>query len=205
MAALPAVILAGGRAMRMGGGDKVLLPLNGKPLLQHVLDRLRPQAQPIAISANGDAARFSAFGLPVLPDSLPNFPGPLAGILAAMDWASAIGAEAVVTAAGDTPFPPGDLVQRLREAGGSGLSLAADYDPNRRLRLHPVFGLWPVSLRSDLRQTLIAGQGRIRDFADRHDAVMAIFDGQQNAFLNVNTPDDLVHAATVGPMRKEYG
>lgn len=205
MPALPAVILAGGRATRMGGGDKVLLPLNGKPLLQHVLDRLRPQSEPIAINANGDAARFSAFGLLVLTDSLPDYPGPLAGILAAMDWAAAIGSEAVITAAGDTPFLPDDLVQKLRQAGGSGLSLAADYDQNRRLRLHPVFGLWPVRLRDDLRQTLSAGQRRIRDFTARHDAAIAIFEGQQNAFFNVNTPDDLVDAATVRPRRNEYG
>ena len=189
---LPAVILAGGRASRMGGGDKVLLMLDGKPLLAHLLDRLRPQAGPIAISANGDPARFAAFGLPVLPDPVADQPGPLAGILAGMDWAAGLGAPAVISAAGDTPFPPRDLVANLRAAGD--LALAADRDAGGELRLHPTFGLWPVSLRDELRAALQAGQRRIRRFAADHGYASALFGGS-DPFFNINRPEDLAMAA----------
>lgn len=191
---LPAVILAGGRSSRMGGGDKVLLALDGRPLIAHVLDRLAPQAGPLAISANGDPARFAGFGLPVLADSLPDFPGPLAGVLAAMDWAAALGADAVLTAAGDTPFPPADLAAGLQAAAGpSGLALAADHDAEGALRLHPTFGLWPTILREDLRAELQAGQRRVRRWTGRHHAGTALFAGHE-PFFNINTPDDLARA-----------
>ena len=107
------VILAGGRATRMGGGDKGLLPLGEARLLDHVVGRLAPQVAALALNANGDGARFAAYGLPVVPDSLAGFPGPLAGVLAGLDWAAERGAELVVTAAADTPFFPRDLVERL--------------------------------------------------------------------------------------------
>ncbi|HHX88424.1 MAG TPA: molybdenum cofactor guanylyltransferase, partial [Paracoccus sp.] len=120
------VILAGGRATRMGGGDKGLRQVAGRRLLDHVIDRLGPQVAGLAINANGDPARLAGFGLPVLPDSLPDHPGPLAGVLAGMDWAAGQGARAIVTAAADTPFFPPDLVARLQAAAGpSGLALAA--------------------------------------------------------------------------------
>ena len=192
---LPAVILAGGRASRMGGGDKVLLDLGGKPLLAHVIERLRPQAGPLAISANGDPARFASFGLPVLADSLPDFPGPLAGILAAMDWAADRDARAVISVAGDTPFLPVDLVERLQQAAGpAGLALAADTDAQGLVRMHPTFGLWPVALRADLRAALSAGQGRIRTFTDPREAKTALFDSRNQPFFNINTPADLTRA-----------
>lgn len=191
---LPAVILAGGLSSRMGGGDKVLLELNGQPLLAHVIARLAPQVGPLAISANGDPARFARFGLPVLADSLPDFPGPLAGILAAMDWAAGLGAASVLTAAGDTPFPPHDLAARLQAAGAQGLALAADRDSAGEARLHPTFGLWPTALREDLRAALAEGLRRPRQWAARHQAGTAIFDGPE-PFFNINTPADLAHAS----------
>ena len=191
---LPAVILAGGLSSRMGGGDKVLLDLHGQPLLAHVIARLAPQVGPLAISANGDPARFARFGLPVLADSLPDFPGPLAGILAAMDWAAGLGAASVLTAAGDTPFPPHDLAARLQAAGAQGLALAADRDSAGEARLHPTFGLWPTALREDLRAALAEGVRRPRQWAARHQAGTAIFDGP-DPFFNINTPADLAHAS----------
>lgn len=189
----PAVILAGGRASRMGGGDKVLLDLQGKPLLAHVIERLRPQTGNIALSANGDPARFAGFGLTVLPDEMPDYPGPLAGILAGMDWAAGRGAKAVISAAGDTPFLPPDLVERLQEAAGpTGLAIAADGDPPT---LHPTFGLWPVTLRDALRDALERGERRIRAFAAAQGAKTARFDGSALAFFNINRPEDMARAA----------
>lgn len=191
---LPAVILAGGLSSRMGGGDKVLLDLHGQPLLAHVIARLAPQVGPLAINANGDPARFARFGLPVLADSLPDFPGPLAGVLAAMDWAAGLGAASVLTAAGDTPFPPHDLVARLQAARPQGPALAADRDSSGETRLHPTFGLWPTALREDLRAALAEGVRRPRQWAARHQAGTAIFDGP-DPFFNINTPADLAHAS----------
>lgn len=191
---LPAVILAGGLSSRMGGGDKVLLDLHGQPLLAHVIARLAPQVGPLAINANGDPARFARFGLPVLADSLPDFPGPLAGVLAAMDWAAGLGAASVLTAAGDTPFPPHDLAARLQAAGAQGLALAADRDSAGEARLHPTFGLWPTALREDLRAALAEGLRRPRQWAARHQAGTAIFDGPE-PFFNINTAADLAHAS----------
>lgn len=194
----PAVILAGGQSSRMGGGDKVLLDLNGRPLLAHVIDRLAPQAGPLALSANGDPARFAGFGLPVLADSLPDFPGPLAGILAGMDWAAGLGADRVMVAAGDTPFLPLDLAEKLHEAAGpSGLALAAGRESDGSAHLHPTFGLWPVRLRDPLRAALLAGDRRIRVFTAAHGAGTALFDAEVQAFFNINTPEDLIRAAAI--------
>ena len=185
----PAVILAGGLARRMGGGDKGRLPLGGRALVEHVVDRLRPQAAPLALNANGDPARWADLGLPVLPDDVPDRPGPLAGVLAGMDWAAGLGAEAVVTAAADTPFLPETLVAGLRAAAGpSGLALAAADG-----RAQPTFGLWPVALRGDLRAALAGGTRKILDWTDRHGAGLAPFPAA--AFFNVNTPEDLAAAA----------
>ena len=189
---MPIVILAGGRATRMGGRDKPLLQLRGQTLLSIILDRLQGQGGPLALNANGDPARFARYDLPVLPDSLPEYPGPLAGILVAMEWAASQGAAQVVTVAGDTPLFPRDLVARLAQAAGpTGLALAATRDDGM-LRDHPTFGLWPVGLRDDLRATLAQGQGRVRSFAARHGAVQAVWDAQpHDPFANINTPDDL--------------
>lgn len=189
---IPVVILAGGRATRMGGQDKPLLALAGRPLLSIILERLKGHDGPVALNANGDPARFAAFGLTVLPDSLPDYPGPLAGVLVAMDWAAGLGASSVVTIAGDTPFFPRDLVAGLdRAKGPRGLALAATQDAGQT-RDHPTFGLWPVDLRDDLRATLARNEGRVRSFTARHQAGQAVWDAVPfDPFANINTPDDL--------------
>ena len=193
---VPGVILAGGRATRMGGGDKTLRPLGHARLIDHVVARLQPQCSALAINANGDPARFADLGLPVLPDGLADHPGPLAGVLAGLDWAATQGADAIVTAAGDTPFLPHDLVARLRAAAGpSGLALAASPDETGRLRRHPTFGLWPVALRDDLRGALEDGLRKIVLWTDRHGAGTAAFPlDPGDPFFNVNTPDDIAAA-----------
>lgn len=179
------VILAGGAGRRMGGADKALLELGGRTLLAHAVARLGPQVEGLALSANGDPARFAGYGLPVLADAQPL--GPLSGILTALDRAADLGATAVVSVAVDTPFFPEDLVPRLlwsAEGSGAGLALAETAG-----QVHPTFGLWPVGLRGDLRATLARGEARVLAFADRHGAARAAFaDGR--AFLNVNTPED---------------
>ena len=190
------VILAGGKATRMGGGDKGLRAVGGLRLMDHVIGRLGPQVGGMAINANGDPARLAEFGLPVLADSLPDHPGPLAGVLAGLDWAAGLGAEAIVTAAADTPFFPRDLAERLQAAAGpSGLSLAASPDETGRLQRHPTFGLWPVALRHDLRAALAGGLRKIVIWTDGHGAGTAVFDSQPfDPFFNINTPEDIVTA-----------
>ncbi len=188
------VILAGGRATRMGGGDKGLLPLQGKPLLSQVIERLKPQVEQIVINANGEPDRLKAFMLPVVADSIEGFAGPLAGVLAGMDWAAARGARSIVTVAADTPFFPLDLVKRLKNAGP--LSLAATPMPNTKTGFHPTFGLWPVALRDDLRKSLEAGTRKVLVWTDRHSATTAFWQ-DESAFFNVNTPDDLARAETM--------
>ena len=190
------VILAGGQATRMGGGDKGRLPLGGRSLLDHVMDRLGPQVAGLALNANGDAARFADLGLPVLPDSIDGFAGPLAGVLAGLDWAAGQGADCIVTAAADTPFFPCDLVPRLllaAEGMAHPLALAGTPDPRRGLARQPTFGLWPVALRDDLRQALQDGVRKVVLWTNRHDGRIAEFPDEA-AFFNVNTPDDLARA-----------
>ena len=183
------VILAGGQGRRMGGVDKACLPLAGRPLIAHVMDRLEPQVERLAISANGDAARFG-FGVPVLVDVAGM--GPLAGIYAALSWAEPLGATAVLSAPVDAPFLPGDLCPRLclaAEAAPEGLALARAGG-----RVHPTFGLWPVGLRGALAAFLASGvKPKVMDFAVAHGAVEAGF-AEALAFENLNTPEDLARA-----------
>jgi molybdopterin-guanine dinucleotide biosynthesis protein A len=203
----PGVILAGGRATRMGGGDKGLVTIGGRPLLAHVIDRLRPQVSGILLNANGDADRFRDFDLPVRPDPIAGFPGPLAGILAGLDWAAEEGAEAVVSVPVDTPFFPEDLVARLLHAArGRNRPLAMAATPRRdgaRLRSggtgpvnrHPTFGLWSTGLRDDLRAALADGVRKVVLWTDRHDPGEALFeDTPFDPFFNVNTPEDVAEA-----------
>lgn len=199
MTGLPGVILAGGRATRMGGGDKGLRVVAGRRIIDHVIARLAPQCGSLAINANGDPARFAGFGLPVLPDSVAGFAGPLAGVLAGLDWAAGIGAPAIVTAAADTPFFPADLVARLRAAAGpSGLALAASPDAQGRLWQHPTFGLWPVALRDDLRAALAGGLRKIVLWTERHGAGQAEFPvAGHDPFFNINTPEDISEAERI--------
>lgn len=184
------VILAGGLATRMGGGDKGLLELGGKPILAHVIERLAPQVAALALNANGDPGRFGAFGLPVIPDSIEGFAGPLAGVLAGLDWAMDQGGEHIVTVAADTPFFPADLVPRLLQAAeseGKPIALARTADGR-----HPTFGLWPVALREDLRKAIGAGTRKVVAWTDRHGTATADFPtGRFDPFFNVNTPEDL--------------
>ncbi|MCF1707661.1 molybdenum cofactor guanylyltransferase [Tabrizicola sp. J26] len=183
------VILAGGQGRRMGGADKALIRLGGRPLLFHVIERLEPQVERLAISANGDPGRFVRTGLPVLADTAPQ--GPLSGLLAALDWAAALGGTHVVTAAVDTPFLPDDLVPRLllaAETSPGGVAVAESDG-----RLHPTSGLWPVTHADDLRAALAAGEARVQGFANRLGAAPAHF-ADERAFLNLNTPEDLLCA-----------
>jgi molybdopterin-guanine dinucleotide biosynthesis protein A len=204
MSAPLGVILAGGLATRMGGGDKGLLPLGQGVILDHVLARLGPQVGAVAINANGDPARFSRFGVPVLPDPVADHPGPLAGVLAGLDWAAGEGAGAIVTVAADTPFFPRDLVARLQEAAAGmahPLVLAATPRGEEETKSmsrggqvrHPTFGLWPVGLRDDLRAGLEGGLRKVVLWTDRHGGREALFD-EADAFFNVNTPEDLALA-----------
>ncbi|KEJ88778.1 molybdenum cofactor guanylyltransferase MobA [Sulfitobacter donghicola] len=187
------VILAGGQATRMGGGDKGLLELGGETLLSRVQGRLEPQVADIALNANGDAARFAPFGMPVIADSFEGFVGPLAGVLAGLDWAAEQGAETIVTAAADTPFFPCDLVPQLllaSEGMEHPLVLAVTPDEKRARARHPTFGLWPVALREDLRKALAGGLRKVVLWTDAHSGREAMFP-QEAAFFNVNTPLDL--------------
>jgi molybdopterin-guanine dinucleotide biosynthesis protein A len=198
------LILCGGRSSRMGGGDKSLLPLGGSTILSRIIERLG-SIRPLAISANGDAARFSAFPLPVLADTVPGYAGPLAGILAGMLWAAGQGCDHLLTVAGDTPFFPADLAGRLATAtaGQPGRIAVAASDGRR----HPVFALWPTALRHDLNRFLVeSGTGRVNGFIDLHNPVDVAFplvgrDGQFiDPFFNVNTPADLAEAGRIVQM-----
>jgi molybdenum cofactor guanylyltransferase len=177
------VILAGGAGRRMGGADKALLPLGGSTLLARAIDRFGPQVAALAISANGDARRFADFRLPVLADD--GGVGPLAGVLAALDWASE--ADAVVSMAVDVPFVPGDLVPRLLAAGMPGVACSGGRD-------HPTCAIWPISLRAPLRAFLNSGaKPRVSDFLASHGVARAEFP-DDGAFANINTPTDLAAA-----------
>ncbi len=192
------VILAGGLSRRMGGGDKGLLNLAGQPLLAHAIARLAPQVSGLVLNANGDASRFSGFDLPVVSDSVAGFAGPLAGVLAGMDYAALQGCDQIVTAAADTPFFPKTLVVRLQQGAvrsAQGLAMAATIESERGLSRHPTFALWPVALRDDLRAALAAGMRKVVLWTDRHGCEDVVFEfAGIDPFFNVNTPDDMARA-----------
>ena len=194
------VILAGGQSSRMGGGDKCLLTLGDTTLLDHVIGRLKPQVSGVALNANGHASRFAAYGMDMIPDSIDGFAGPLAGVLAGMDWAAAQVAELIVTAAADTPFFPKDLVRKLQ--GGltaqAKIAMAATPDPARGVSRHPTFALWPTVLRDDLRQALTDGLRKVIQWTDRHGCAMVAFPVvPYDPFFNVNTPSDMARAQEI--------
>lgn len=190
--AIPAVILAGGQATRMGGGDKCLRKVGDDRLIDLVIARLKPQAGPLVLNANGDGARFSGLGLPVVPDSVLGFAGPLAGVLAGMDWAADQGFDQIVSVAADTPFFPTDLVAQL--IGQGPLALAATREGDKIYR-QPTFGLWPVNLRDDLRAALIGGVRKVVMWTERQGAGQAVWDADDaNPFFNINTPEDIAMA-----------
>ena len=203
------VILAGGLATRMGGGDKCLLPLGGGTILDQVIARLAQQVSGLALNANGDPARFDHLHLPVLPDTLPEFPGPLAGVLAGLDWAATQGADTIVTVAGDTPFFPETLVSHFSNTAqdmAHPLVLAATPRAEGEatksmsrsgLIRHPTFGLWPVALRSDLRAALQDGLRKVVLWTEKHDGREAVFTEPGDPFFNVNTPEDLARAQSM--------
>ena len=200
------VILAGGLATRMGGGDKGLLQIGGQSLLNRVRDRLLPQVEGLVLNANGDAERFADLGLPVVADSIDGFAGPLAGVLAGLDWAAEQGADSIVTAAADTPFFPTDLVTRLLAASeGQVHPLVLATTPRTgdelksggrsKVNRHPTFGLWPVGLRDDLRAALNDGLRKVVLWTDQHAGREALFEASPfDPFFNVNTPADLHRA-----------
>jgi molybdopterin-guanine dinucleotide biosynthesis protein A len=190
------LVLAGGRATRMGGGDKALRPFGGSTLLDHVLARMAGQGGPIVLNANGDPARLARFGLPVVPDSVPDNPGPLAGVLAGMEWvlANAPATTDLVTVPTDSPFLPTDLVDRLiraRDAAGAEMACAASAG-----QVHPVVGLWPVRLAPLLRRALVEERlHRVDRWTPRFALVHVPFPTEPyDPFFNVNTPDDLAAA-----------
>lgn len=194
-----AVILAGGLARRMGGGDKPLRPLGGRRLLDHVIGRVAPQVALTLINANGDPARFATFGLPVVPDPLPGHPGPLAGVLAALDWAAASRPDlpCVLSVPGDSPFLPRDLAARLHEARQeAGLPLACARSADGQA--HPPIALWPVGLRHELRAALLAGERGVARLQSRFGCAMASWPaGLVDPFLNANTPEELAAAGAL--------
>lgn len=195
MRKVPVVILAGGQATRMGGGDKCLLELAGASILRRLIDRLG--AGPIVLNANGDPARFGTYGLPVVHDSLEDFPGPLAGVLAGMDWAAAAGHEAIISIAGDTPFFPEDLVRRFEKSAAPGeVLLAQSQEPDGRKVRQPAFGYWPVALRGDLRRALQDGVRKVVIWVERHPHKLVDM-GKSEAFFNINRPSDLIEAQVI--------
>jgi len=190
------VLLAGGLARRMGGGDKPMRTIGGRTILERVIARLKPQCDGLILNANGDPARFAAFGLAVIPDGVADFPGPLAGILAALDWAAANRPEVplLLSAAADCPFLPRDLVSRLHQAlieQQAQLAVAASGEQS-----HPVIGLWRVALREELRHALVVEDVRKIDrWTARYRLATVTWPATPlDPFFNANTMDDIAEA-----------
>jgi len=194
------VLLAGGKSSRMGGGDKCLQPLSGRPMLEHIIERLRPQLPDFVLNANGDPTRFSRFGISVVADRLGDYAGPLAGVHAALAWTKANWPDRrfVLTVAADTPFFPKDLVARFERAleGPEAKLVIARSETGT----HPVFGLWPLSLLSELERSLDSGFLKVGAFVERQGAVCVDFPpveigGEKiDPFFNINRPEDLAAA-----------
>ena len=192
----PAVLLAGGLARRMGGGDKPMRQIGGRTILDRVIVRLQPQCDTLILNANGDPARFAAFGLPVIADGVADFPGPLAGILAGLDWAATQrpNVSHILSAAADCPFLPRDLVARLHQARiaeGAQLAVAASDGQS-----HPVIGLWSVALREELRHALVVEDVRKIDrWTARYKLATVTWPTTPlDPFFNANTMDDIAEA-----------
>ena len=201
MERIAGIILAGGRSRRMGGVDKGLLPLGQEPILAEIIGRLGSQVHGLVLSANGDPARFSTFGLPVVPDSVEGFHGPLAGVEAGLSWVRREYPDVswAVTVPGDTPFIPRDLVARLTQGrGASPMAVAASAGA-----LHPVIGLWPLSMAEDLAHALARGERRASAWVKGQGAAEVSFEAVDVAgdtldpFFNINTPEDLEYARTL--------
>jgi molybdopterin-guanine dinucleotide biosynthesis protein A len=198
------VLLAGGLARRMGGGDKPLKTIGGKTILDHVIARLAPQCDGLILNANGDPARFAAFGLPVIADTVEGFAGPLAGVLAALDWTATQRPEVewVLSAATDCPFLPRDLVARLhqgRASEGAKLAVAASDG-----QTHPVIGLWNVALRDELRHALVVEDIRKIDRWTARYALATVTwpTDPVDPFFNANTVDDIAEAERLAALAR---
>ena len=198
------LILAGGLARRMGGGDKARIKIGGKTILERVLATMTPQCKRLIINANGDAARFADTRLHVVADTVPDFAGPLAGILAGLDWAAAHAPDIadVASVPGDCPFLPTDLVARLQATRAEAKTpLACARSGDWR---HPVVGLWPVALREDLRRALmVEGLHKIEIWTARHGVAIADWPVEPvDPFFNVNTPEDVAAAERVAAQER---
>lgn len=196
MASIAGILLAGGQSRRMGGGDKCLRPLGGRPILAHIIERAAPQVAYLVINANGDPQRFAQFGLPVVADTVDGYAGPLAGVLTGLEWAAANAPECdwIATFASDAPFFPADLIERLGQAvAGGGADMACAVSGGRR---HPVFGLWPVALRAELRAALTEqGIRKVDDWTKDYNLKEVEFSIDTiDPFFNVNRPEDLATA-----------
>lgn len=190
------VVLAGGLARRMGGGDKPMTALAGKPILEHILGRVRPQVDALALNANGDPGRFAYYDMDVIADTMDGNPGPLAGVLSGLEWARRVhpDAEWLATFPGDAPFLPKNLVSRLSQAverAGADMACAASDG-----RAHPVVGLWPVRLADDLRRAMVEDEIRKVDrWTGRHKLIQVEFAAEPvDPFFNANSPDDVAEA-----------
>lgn len=193
------ILLAGGTSSRMGGGDKCLRPLAGRPVLDRIIERLKPQVAEMIVNANGEPSRFAEFNLPVIADRIPGFAGPLAGVHAGLQWikGNRPSSHYAVTVATDTPFFPTDLVTRLlAERKGNDSLLVARSDEG----LHPVIGLWPVSMIPALEGSLAQGQHKASAFVRAHGAIEVFFPKTEigekpiDPFFNINRPEDLAAA-----------
>src|SRR4051812_1959512 len=201
----PGVLLAGGLARRMGGGDKPMRQIGGRTILARVIARLTPQCDGLVLNANGDPSRFASFGLPVIADNIADFPGPLAGILTALDWAAANRSDVswVLSAAADCPFLPRDLVARLhraRLAENAELAVAASDG-----QTHPVIGLWSVALREELRHALIVEDIRKIDrWTARYKLATVTWPAEPpDPFFNANTMDDIAEAEQLAELDEQ--
>ena len=198
---IPGIILAGGLSRRMGGGDKGLLMLGKTTIIERVIDKISPQVGSLAININGDSSRFPDFKLPIIPDTIKGYLGPLSGILAGMEWAFKNGNRYIATVAADTPFLPDDFIKRLHATVKSknlNIGIAASRILNRDdIFIHPTFGIWEVALKDDLRDALANDTRKIMFWAKKFKLDYYYFDTSDklsDPFFNINTPDDLEEA-----------
>ena len=195
---IPGIILAGGLSRRMGGGDKGLLMLGETRIIERVIDKILPQVGSLAININGDSSRFPDYKLPIIPDSIKGYLGPLSGILAGMEWAFKNGNRYIATVAADTPFLPDDLIKRLHamvKSKNLNIGIAASRIlSGDDVFIHPTFGIWEVALKDDLRDALANDTRKIMFWAKKFKLDYYYFDTSDklsDPFFNINTPDDL--------------
>ena len=198
---IPGIILAGGLSRRMGGGDKGLLMLGETSIIERVIDKILPQVGSLAININGDSSRFPDYKLPIIPDSIKGYLGPLSGILAGMEWAFKNGNRYIATVAADTPFLPDDLIKRLHamvKSKNLNIGIAASRIlSGDDVFIHPTFGIWEVALKDDLRDALANDTRKIMFWAKKFKLDYYYFDTSDklsDPFFNINTPDDLEEA-----------